>query len=104
MAVGGVEREAEVTCERVRAAEGKDADCRRGMMCESLNDLVQCAVAAAGEDELRAVADCIGSLRAGGSGAVGCDDLGLDAVADEQRSRHARVQRGVSGRRVRRSD
>src|SRR6185437_5378572 len=81
---GRMEREAKVTCERVRAAEGKDADCRRGMMCESLNDLVQCAVAAAGEDELRAVADCIGSLRAGGSGAAGCDDLNLNAMADER--------------------
>ncbi len=80
---GRIEREAEVTAERVGASEGKDADRRRRMMCEPLDDLVQCAIAAAGEDEVGAVADRIGSLRAGRPGAMGCDDLYLDAVAEK---------------------
>jgi hypothetical protein len=53
------------------------------MMCEALNDLMECAIAAAGEDEVGAVADCIGSLRAGGSGTVGCHDFDLDAAAEK---------------------
>jgi hypothetical protein len=61
------------------------------MMREALDDLVQCAVAAAGEDEVSAMADCVGSLRSSGSGAVGCDDFNLD-IATEKHVRGAPEQ------------
>jgi hypothetical protein len=44
---------------------------------------VECAIATACEDEVGAMADCIRSLRTGGSGAMGCDDLCLDAAAEK---------------------
>ena len=54
------------------------------MMCETLDDLVHSAVATAGEDEVGAVADCFYGLGTCGSGAVGCDDLYLDAMAEKR--------------------
>ena len=72
-----------MTGEGVGAAEGKDADRCRGMMCEALDDLVQCAITAAGEDEVGARGDCIGGLCTSRSRAMSCDDLNLDAMAEQ---------------------
>src|SRR6201999_1706699 len=80
---GRIKREAEMTSERVGTAKGKDANRRRRMKREPLDDLVKGAAASAGEDKVSAMADRIGRLCTGRSWAVGCDDLRLDAAIEK---------------------
>src|ERR1700755_2520954 len=95
---GRIKREAEMTSERVGTAEGKNAQRRRRMMREPLDDLVQRAVASAREDKVSAMADGIGRLCTGRSWAVGCDDLRLDAAIEKHlRGARERAEAGAAG-------
>ena len=79
-----IEREAEMAGECIRAAKRKDADCRRWMVNEALDDLVERAVAPTGKNEVGAVSDGVGGLRSSGSGTICCDDLGFDPVREKR--------------------
>ena len=91
--IGCVEGEPEVTGQGIRAAERDYAKSYREILGEALNDLVHCAVTAAGEEKFSSSSDCIGSLRARGSGPVGSNHLGFDAAG--AKDIHYRLQGSV---------
>ena len=88
--IGCVEGESQVTSQRIRAAERDHAQGHREILCQALNDLMQCAVAAAGEEKFSSGGDGIGSLRARSSRRVCSDDLSFDAAGAEDI--HCRLQ------------
>ena len=80
--ITGARREGEIVGERVGGAEGKDGE-RDGSASQFLNDVVNGAIAAAGEDGVAAarhrIARVDGGLVAGtANGKLGMDSSGLD--------------------------